>query len=244
MSAQLTTAPGGDTDGVFARWWQLRGEWVEAPNRRRGGESGVQRLRDKADRLLYIKRQVGHLYRSWRRPLGRPTVLRELEAMQALEQLGIRVPRLVYAGAQKRAGQWRALLVSEALHGFVSLEQWYADAAASESALRQPMLRQPMLRQPVLRQLALVLSRLHRAGWRHGCLYPKHIFIRPGTGAAGDGVEVALLDLEKCRRYWSASTAARRDMAQLHRHRAGMPDADWRRLVDYYQLFTEYPDET
>lgn len=239
MSWQMAAARGGDSDGIFARWWQLRGEWVEAPNRRRGGESGVQRLRNEAGQLLYIKRQLGHLHRSWRQPMGRPTVLRELGALQALEQLGIRVPRLVYGGAQKRAGHWRALLVSEALEGFVSLEQWYADAAASGPALCQPMLRQPMLR-----QLALVLSRLHRAGWQHGCLYPKHIFIKAGSGLAGDRVEVALLDLEKCRRRWSAARASRRDMAQLQRHRASMPDADWQRLVDYYQLFTEYPDET
>ncbi|MFZ3206922.1 MAG: lipopolysaccharide kinase InaA family protein, partial [Pseudomonas sp.] len=29
---------------AFEQWWQLQGEWVEEPNHRRGGESGVQRL--------------------------------------------------------------------------------------------------------------------------------------------------------------------------------------------------------
>ncbi len=28
----------------FDRWWNTAGDWVEAPNVRRGGESGVQRL--------------------------------------------------------------------------------------------------------------------------------------------------------------------------------------------------------
>ena len=30
----------------FDYFWQRQGEWVEAPNQRRGGESGVQRLSD------------------------------------------------------------------------------------------------------------------------------------------------------------------------------------------------------
>ena len=47
----------------FDRWWSRRGRWVEAPNLRRSGESGVERITD-GQRLLYCKRQQGHLYRS------------------------------------------------------------------------------------------------------------------------------------------------------------------------------------
>ena len=61
----------------FDRWWNTAGDWVEAPNVRRGGESGVQRLQLPDGTLAYVKRQVGHLYRSLRHPLGRPTALRE-----------------------------------------------------------------------------------------------------------------------------------------------------------------------
>jgi tRNA A-37 threonylcarbamoyl transferase component Bud32 len=226
MTSLIALAQSEPIPDTFERWWQVRGDWVEAPNQRRGGESGVQRGHTKSGQLLYIKRQLGHLHRSWRYPLGRPTVLRELHAMQALRALGIRVPALVYGGAQHRGGQWRALLVSEALEGFVSLEQWYA-GERPEAGLNLRMLQ----------QLARMLERLHRAGWQHGCLYAKHIFVKPGTGLQGDEVEVALLDLEKSRRRWFAAAASRHGLAQLQRHRGGMPEADWQRLIDYYRLF-------
>lgn len=37
-----TTVKGHQTS--FNDWWQRTGAWGEAPNQRRGGESGVQRL--------------------------------------------------------------------------------------------------------------------------------------------------------------------------------------------------------
>lgn len=227
MSSLIALAATEQVPSTFERWWQTRGEWVEAPNQRRGGESGVQRLHNQAGRWLYLKRQTGHLHRSWMYPLGRPTVLRELQALQALERLGIRVPKVVYGAARKQAGQWRALLVTEALEGFISLEQWYAGQA--------PQCFDSQLNRCMLQQLAATLSRLHRAGWQHGCLYPKHIFIKAHAAGEGGGVEVALLDLEKSRRRLSARAASRRDMGQLFRHRGGMPLADWQILLEAYQ---------
>jgi hypothetical protein len=151
--------------------------------------------------------------------------LRELHVIRALADLGIRVPTLVYGAAQKQAGQWRALLVTEALDGFVSLEQWYAS---------EVLKRDMQLNRCMLQQLATMLSRLHRAGWQHGCLYPKHIFIKPIPADDGGGVEVALLDLEKSRRRLFSRCASRHDMGQLSRHRGGMPAADWQLLLEAY----------
>ena len=54
----------------FEQWWNTQGEWVEPPNLRRDGESGVQRLQARRGGLLYCKRQIGHLYRSLWHPLG------------------------------------------------------------------------------------------------------------------------------------------------------------------------------
>ena len=70
------TSPSDD----FNSWWQTQGEWVEEPNDRRGGQSGVQRITVQGQ-LLYAKRQAGHTYRSLKYPLGRPTVLRERDAL-------------------------------------------------------------------------------------------------------------------------------------------------------------------
>lgn len=206
----------------FDRWWHSPGEWVEPANQRRGGESGVCLLQhwDTSRPLLYCKRQSGHLYHSLRHPLGRPTILRELQAYRALARLGVRTPNIVYCAARKQSGQWQALLVTEALQGFVSLEQWYQEPHA------------PLLNQRMLQRLAVTLARLHLGGWQHGCCYAKHLFIK----LRGDGdVDIALLDLEKSRRRWRTSSAARRDLGQLERHRGAMPEADMGYLRQAYQ---------
>lgn len=213
---------------TFQRWWEAQGEWVEEPNQRRDGESGVKRLRlaDPQRPLLYCKRQTGHLYRSLAHPFGRPTALREYQALRALERLGIRVPRVVYCAAQRPAGQWQALLVTEELSGFVSLEQWYQEARHLRDAAVQARL---------LQRLGEMLARLHRAGWQHGCLYPKHIFLRVDGEGADAEVEVALLDLEKCRRRLWPRQASRRDMDQLRRRAPAISTADWAVLQAHYQ---------
>lgn len=209
----------------FERWWHSPGHWVEPANQRRGGESGVRLLwrSDQQRSLLYCKQQTGHTHRSLRYPFGRPTILRELHAYRAFARLGIRTPNLVYCAARQQQGNWQALLVTEALQGFVSLEQWYADA---ENRGHDRL---------VLRQLAKTLACLHRSGWQHGCCYPKHIFVRLVTGADGsDSAEVALLDMEKSRRRWFSKSASRRDLSQLERHRGGISESDMAILFAAY----------
>lgn len=212
--------------GDFDHWWAQRGEWVEEANQRRGGSSGVQILPALAEGgpLLYSKRQVGHLYRSLRHPRGRPTILRELDAYRALAALDIRVPKLVFAGARHQHGEWQALLVTEALTGFVSVDQWYVEH--SDVALRSL----------VIEQIAGMLAKLHRARWQHGCCYPKHIFVRTDHDPKGVAiVEVALLDLEKCRRRLRSASAAARDMDQLSRHWQKLSAVDLQSLQDQHR---------
>ena len=216
----LTDSAATQTPGTqFERWWNSPGTWVEPANRRRGGESGVQLLlpRDPSHLPLYCKRQIGHTYRSLLHPFGRPTILRELEAYRALARLGIKTPNLVYCAARHQHDQWQALLVTEALQGFVSLEHWYAQSTA------------PALKRQVLRQLASTLARLHLACWQHGCCYPKHIFVKLRPSECGEAqIEIALLDLEKSRRRWQVEQASRHDLGQLLRHRGSIPQADVR----------------
>ena len=133
---------------------------------------------------------------------------------------------MVYCAAQRPAGQWQALLVTEELSGFVSLEQWYQEAHHLRDAAVQARL---------LQRLGEMLARLHRAGWQHGCLYPKHIFLRVDGEGADAEVEVALLDLEKCRRRLWPRQASRRDMDQLRRRAPAISPADWAALQAHYQ---------
>jgi len=207
-------------------WWQLQGEWVEAPNTRRGGASGVQRIHDQQGRLLYAKRQVGHLYRSLRHPFGRPTVLRERDALLGARQAGVRVPEIVHCSAEQGPQGWRGLLVTAALEGFQPIDEWYASGGRERHG--------EDLHRQLLQQVALNLAGLHRARWQHGCLYAKHIFVRVKGAGETAHAEVALLDLEKCRRRLQRRQAALHDMRQLKRHSSWRP-ADWQQLLDAYQ---------
>jgi len=218
----MKRAGGGVADAAaFDAWWLREGSWVEPPNRRRGGESGVQLVTLEDGRRCYSKRQVEHTYRSLRHPLGRPTVLRERDACEALGAIGVATPKLVYAGARKRAGVWQAILVTEALEGLVDIDQWYrTDSAAVHEGSRHAMLE----------ELARQVSLMHAGGWQHGCLYAKHVFVSCDDDQAP---RVVLIDLEKCRRR-RPQGASRRDVEQFSRHRGAMPEGDWLFFLDAY----------
>lgn len=208
----------------FAYWWAAEGEWVEEPNERREGSSGVQFVAadNPGTANLYIKRQINHCYRSLRYPLGRPTVFREEQAILAFNALGVRTPKLVFCEAQKLPDHWRALMVTEELEGFISLDEWYETRVQAESACISILMK----------KIAHMLVTFHQAGWQHSCCYGKHIFVK--TSVNPDSVEVAMLDLEKVRRRWPATSAALHDLKQLSRHKGLMPKQDWQELLKAY----------
>ncbi|MBU2712317.1 lipopolysaccharide kinase InaA family protein [Zooshikella harenae] len=198
----------------FEDWWQCKGTWVEPPNQRRGGESGVQHILFPEQVQLYCKRQQGHLYHSLRYPFGRPTILREWHALHIFQRIGIQVPRIVYCAARKYSGQWQALLITEPLAGFISLDAFY-----------QQKLERGQ-REKVLHAVAKTLRHLHLARWQHGCCYPKHIFVKAQPIEHTMNVEIALLDLEKSRRRLTVKKASTHDLQQLFRHSPNMTRKD------------------
>jgi hypothetical protein len=227
MGVRVAVEPTVSKGERFAFFWDQNGEWVEEPNQRRGGESGVQRVYTDAGGLIYVKRQIGHTYRSWLHPFGRPTVLRERDALQGLSQLDVNVPKLIFCGAQRdESHEWRALLVTEALDGFDELQNWYAAGGREQYG--------EAFHDQLLQELATHLARMHLGRWQHSCLYMKHIFVRVVGEGADARAEVALLDLEKCRRRLTASSAARHDIKQLRRH-SSFTSTDWQKLVYFYQ---------
>ncbi|VVP16717.1 Protein InaA [Pseudomonas fluorescens] len=211
----------------FDYFWNLRGEWVEEPNVRRGGESGVERVMGSDGQLLYTKRQVGHIYRSLRYPFGRPTVLRERDALIGLRLIDVSVPDIIYCGAQRDPEhQWRALLVTKSLDGFEEIDHWYAGGGRERHG--------ESIQDRVLKELAENLARMHKGRWQHSCLYSKHVFVRvTGEGDAAR-VEVALIDLEKCRQRLTARYAAEHDLKQLRRH-SSFSTTDWQKLIYFYE---------
>ena len=210
----------------FDSWWQIQGEWVEEPNDRRGGYSGVQRITQQ-DQLFYAKKQTGHTYRSLLHPLGRPTILRERAALLGAAKAGVAVPEIVYCAAEHTTDGWRALLVTKALEGFQPLDEWYAGNNREQY--------DDALHQQLLQQVANCLARLHKARRQHGCMYAKHIFVRIQGTAANTRCDIALLDLEKSRLRLTRKQAALHDMLQLRRH-SPWDQADWQTLVGHYQV--------
>lgn len=206
MSADVETLLKLPSAEAFDQWLALLGEWVEEPNIRRGGESGVKRIFCSNGKLLYRKQQVGHIYRSLRYPFGFPTAMRERKALLACAALKVTVPKLLYAECRKVAGVWQALLITEALDGFSSLEACYA--AKQEQTWGEP------LHLRVLQEVGGCLARFNVGRWQHGCVRMKHLFVR----VQGEQIEVALLDLEKSRQRMTARLAAKRDIQQLKRH--------------------------
>ncbi|VEF12607.1 lipopolysaccharide kinase [Pseudomonas fluorescens] len=211
----------------FDYYWNQQGEWVEEPNVRRGGESGVQRVVGREGQLLYAKRQTGHIYRSWLHPFGRPTVLRELDALTGVSKLGVRVPEIVFCGVQPDPQyKWRALLVTKSLDGFDELEKWQAAGGRAHYG--------EAVYERVLKELAENLARMHKGRWQHSCIYIKHVFVRVTGDVDSANVEVALIDLEKCRQRLTAYQAASHDLKQMRRH-SSFSDTDWKKLVYFYE---------
>lgn len=207
---------------TFDEWWQCEGDWVEQPNVRRQGESGVKRARDPELGTVYIKRQTGHLYRDLRHPFGRPTVLRERDALAAFAACGVEVPVLVFCDTRQQGGDWQSVLVTRELAGYLEMRRWYR--AGGREQLGEPD------HQRLLHKIGHTLARIHRQRWQHTCLYPKHIFLSQHADA--DGLpHVALLDLEKCRRMPTRAWAARRDLDQLRRHARLWQPADWQQVL-------------
>lgn len=222
MNTQWFRQDNAVSDASFDKWWDSYGEWFDSQDQLLSGESGIQRLHTPDGQVLYSKRQINHFHHDLVHPFGEPTILHEMRALQALAKLGIRVPKVVFSAARKTETEWQALLVTESLDGFVSLEEWYAR--------EQPL----ELRQQMIQQLANTVARMHRAGWEHGRLYPKNIFVKV-TGEREKQVGVALLGLAKSNHRLTAYSAAKHDYELFKQHYKPMPDEDWKAFATVYR---------
>jgi tRNA A-37 threonylcarbamoyl transferase component Bud32 len=211
----------------FDRWWLCRGETVEPFNERRGGQSGVERVIDPNHGTVYVKRQLGHTFRSLRYPLGIPTAIRERDAYLAFKKIGINTPVLIFAEARKQNAQWQAILATKDLAGFTSLEHWYRSGGPARLGVENY--------RRFLESLGYTLGRLHRERWCHGGLHFLHIYIN--TSEASQLPTIAFLDLERAQQLLTRQRAANRDLRTLRRRaprKNGTPllnDEDWSVLL-------------
>lgn len=211
---QLTASRLAEFDAL----WSLSTDWHEAPNERRGGWSGVSRHLLDDGSAIFLKRQENHLCRTLRHPFrGIPTFYREYLNILRLRACAVGAVQALYYGDRLESGRWRAILVTHALDGFMSLDEWNAADTHRRHAQRQSLIA----------ATAQACARLHHHGLQHSCLYGKHVFVRctAEIGAAYQESDVRFIDLEKLRRGISRARVSAHDLDQLMRHTSGW-DAD------------------
>jgi tRNA A-37 threonylcarbamoyl transferase component Bud32 len=169
----------------FNALWNVRLAAVDEPNTEHGGWSTVFRL-ELEGRGYFVKRQSNYFTRSLVHPLGEPTVAREFRTILRYRELDIPSVQAVFFAERRVGGECRAILVTRALDGWTSLEHLLAEWPVR--ALEQ--------QREIISACSRLIGKLHASGLRHGCLYPKHIFLQERHGAWA----ACLIDLEKTRR--------------------------------------------
>ena len=202
---------------TFEGRWTAAGDWVEPPNRRRDGWSGMLRVRV-GEAVFYVKRQCNHCYWSPQPPFRHPTARREYDNLLRLRALGIAAPDPVFYGQRHGAEGLEAVLVTRELREYRSLDALPALDAEQRHAAAIAA--------------GQLIGRLHRARLQHRALYDKHLMLR---WTAPGRPELALIDLESMRRQPSRSLAARRDLGQLARRQSLWSAEDWQTLLETHR---------
>ena len=203
---QLASAGIGDFDAV----WKLPIKLVDDPNRGRGGwsEVGYYPLPVPVEDVtaVYVKRQEDFSSFYWKKPVkGQPTFQREYQTLLWCLERELPVVRPVAFDVREQDGHTRAILITQALDDYISLDNMqYINALG----LRY--------RRKIIRHVACVVRKLHAAGLQHGCLYPKHIFVRP-TEQNNEAIDVQLIDFEKAGPLSFWNKGVYRDLDSLNR---------------------------
>jgi tRNA A-37 threonylcarbamoyl transferase component Bud32 len=213
---------------TFDQVWKHPMAWFEAPNECRGGWSGVARLQlelpNGSSLCLFVKKQQNHGRLTLLHPInGEPTFRREYKRLQYLESRGIAAPQVVFYAEQVVENKTCAILVTEELSGYQSLESLAEPLFVKKNLTR-------VEKQQLFKVVASTLRNFHRLGLVHRALYPKHIFVKD----AGIQPQVALIDLEKARFTPFFWYRAYYDLAALNRH------AEFWGRTDRLYLFMQY----
>ena len=213
----------------FERLWRMELAPLDSANTTRGGVSNVGFLelaaQDQEGRRLVVKRQRNHQTRTWRHLLkGIPTARKEFDNIRRFERCGLASAAPVFFGQRRDHRGIRAILITEFLEGYQSLETLLAQWARNPNPSETP-------KDAILRQAADLIARMHRAGFRHNCLYPKHLFVN----TADVHPDIRLIDLEKAARTFWGDRRMTRDLGAFFRRSPHWSASDQARfLVDYF----------
>lgn len=212
----------------FEGLWRLKLPPLDVANTARGGISTVALLASdacgQAGYRLIVKRQRNHQSRTWRQPLrGVPTLQKEFLNIRRFNRCGLGSTTPIFFARRRDDRGVRAILVTKYLEGYRSfdtiLEAWAHDSNPSTES-----------RDPILRSIAGLIARMHRAGFQHNCLYPKHVFVnrqRPCPDAR-------LIDLEKAGRRLLKNHRMVRDLAAFFRRSPFWSPVDQARFMVHY----------
>lgn len=193
---------------TLAGFWNLPWDWVETPNNRRNGWSGVSRhtfFDDEAGRFsIFVKRQENHNYRSLRHPLhGRPTLFSELYNTLDLKQIGAPTVEPVFYGERREGDKPQAVLATIALEDYGDLNSLLQDPSVTT-----------LVRQAILHRLADVVQLMHHHRLQHNSLSGNHVLVKLEKD---DTFDLRILDLEKMRRSFRPMDAAVKDLEKFIR---------------------------
>lgn len=222
----------------FDAIWNLKADWFEKPNDRRGGWSGVSRIRLKTEKGsstgIFLKRQENHNTRTWFSPVrGVPTFYREFKNILRFVANGIPTVEPVYYCDRYYNGKSQAILMTKELEGFEALD---AAIYAREGVLMQDKVK----REQIMVAVANGMRKMHEHCFQHGSLYGKHIFV----GLVGSDWQVKFIDLEKLRRKPFKKQAMMKDLNNLSRSIPGWRRSDKLKFLKIYMQETQLSPET
>jgi hypothetical protein len=154
---------------------------------------------------------------------GIATLQREFDNLVDFQRLDLPAPAPLYFACPVAEGNRRAVLITEELGGFRSLEAWTEEW----NRIGRPS---GWIRQGWIATFAEIVRRMHEHRFQHNCLYAKHVFLRLADGRS----DVCIIDLEKAKRRWPRRLAVYRDLDTLNRHTPGWPATDRLRFLKAY----------
>lgn len=214
----------------FEQLWDLKADWFEPPNHRRGGWSGVSRIQltdeagEKID--LFLKRQQNHSYKPFGLPWrSAPTFRREMRNMLRYMHYSIPIAEPIYYAERKANGFYRAILITASIAPeYQSLESLYNDWLEKGF----PPAKE---RQRIIQAIAKTVAQLHSHYLRHGSLAYKHVFINYHPEQP---VKVKFIDLEKSRYWLTENRRVGNDLSALGNEMASVA------LSDKLRFYKEY----
>lgn len=233
------STPDGDlltTNGLdrFETIWALEAPWVEEPNYRRRGWSGMSRIElnntTPSPMGVYLKRQENHGYRSIGTLLQyRPTAYREYKRLIAMNAAAIAAPEVLYYGERRTGEKMQAILMTREILQNIPLDDYLLLSGD----------RPPDEVRRLIADTAILIAKLHRHHFQHCSLYGKHVLVsgfdaaQPTLPQTGSKLVPYLIDVEKSRRRLSRMAIAVRDLNQLYRH-VPWTKPQWETFLEHY----------